>query len=127
MRSAREEPAIEGMALVAPALARLPAWLLGRLAGSLTKSNDLQASDVPGFREQLFIAGARIERVYGFGPLPGCATMNTLVIHGDICCISVNLDRAAITEPELFGQCLEDGFAEVLALHEGFEPPLRRS
>jgi diacylglycerol O-acyltransferase len=126
VRSAREEPAIDGMALVAPALARLPGPLLGSLAGSLTKANDLQASNVPGFREELFIAGARIDRLYGFGPLPGCATMITLVTHGDTCCIAANVDRAAITDTELFGQCLEDGFAEVLALHEGAQPPRRR-
>jgi len=126
VRSAREEPAIDGMALVAPALARLPGPLLGRLAGSLTKANDLQASNVPGFREELFIAGARIERLYGFGPLPGCATMITLVTHRDICCVAANVDRAAITDTGLFGECLEEGFAEVLALHEGAERPRRR-
>jgi diacylglycerol O-acyltransferase len=126
VRSAREEPAIDGMAIVAPALARLPGPLLGRLAGSLTKANDLQASNVPGFREELFIAGARIERLYGFGPLPGCATMITLVTHRDICCVAANVDRAAITDTELFGECLEEGFAEVLALHEGAERPRRR-
>ncbi len=126
VRSARQEPAIDGMALFAPALARLPGPLLGSLAGSLTKANDLQASNVPGFREELFIAGARIERLYGFGPLPGCATMITLVTHRDICCIAANVDRAAITDTELFGQCLEEGFAEVLALHEGAARPRRR-
>jgi hypothetical protein len=124
--AARQEPAIDGMALIAPALARLPGPLLGSLAGSLTKANDLQASNVPGFREELFIAGARIDRLYGFGPLPGCATMITLVTHGEICCIAANVDRAAITDTELFGQCLEEGFAEVLALHEGAEWPRRR-
>jgi hypothetical protein len=126
VRSARQEPAIDGMALIAPALARLPGPLLGSLAGSLTKANDLQASNVPGFREELYIAGARIDRLYGFGPLPGCATMITLVTHGDLCCIAANVDRAAITDTELFGQCLEEGFAEVLALHEGSEWPRRR-
>lgn len=126
VRSARDEPAIDGMALVAPALARLPAPLLTRLGGALTKSNDLQASNVPGFREDLFLAGARIERVYGFGPLPGCAAMITLVSHRDTCCIAANVDPAAITDVELFGRCLADGFAEVLALHEGVTPPLRR-
>ena len=125
VRSARHEPAIDGMALVAPALARLPGPLLGSLASSLTKANDLQASNVPGFREELFIAGGRIERLYGFGPLPGCATMITLVTHGDVCCIAANVDRAAVTDTELFGQCLEEGFAEVLALHEGAERPHR--
>ncbi len=126
VRTAREEPAIDGMAFFAPALARLPAALLGSLAGNFTKANDLQASNVPGFREELFIAGARIERLYGFGPLPGCATMITLVTHGGYCCVAANVDRAAVTDPDLFGQCLVDGFSEVLALHEGSAPPLRR-
>jgi WS/DGAT/MGAT family acyltransferase len=127
VRSAREEPAIDGMSLVAPALARLPAPVVGGLTGGLTKSNDLQASNVPGFQDELFIAGARIERVYGFGPLPGCATMITLVTHGDTCCVAANVDRAAVTDPELFARCLEDGFAEVLALAVGSEPPRPRA
>lgn len=119
VRGARGEPALDAMGLVAPVLSRLPGSVLGALSGSMTASNDLQASNVPGFREDLFVAGARIDRVYGFGPLPGCASMITMVSHGDTCCIAVNVDRAAITDPDLFGQCLEDGFAEVLALAEG--------
>jgi WS/DGAT/MGAT family acyltransferase len=126
VREARAEPAVESLAAVAPLLARFPAPLLGTLAGSLTQTNDLQASNVPGFREDLFIAGAKIERVYGFGPLPGCATMITLVTHGDTCCIAANLDLAAITDPELFADCLEQGFIEVLSLADGAEKPLRR-
>ncbi len=126
VRAVRQEPAINGMSLVAPVLARLPAPVLGGLAGGITKANDLQASNVPGFREELFVAGARIERIYGFGPLPGCATMITLVTHGDICCVAANVDRAAVVDLELFGQCLEDGFTEVLSLCDGAEPPLRR-
>ncbi len=126
VRAAREEPALDGMSLVAPALARLPSPLLTQLSGSLTASNDLQASNVPGFREDLYMAGAKIERVYGLGPLPGCATMITLITHGDTACVGVNLDPAAVTDPELFAQCLVDGFSEVLALNEGAAAPVRR-
>jgi diacylglycerol O-acyltransferase len=126
VRAARSEPAIDGLAIFAPALARLPAPLISRLAGGLTKANDLQASNVPGFRDDVFIAGARIERLYGFGPLPGCAAMITLVTHGDTCCIAANVDPAAITDLDRFGRCLEQGFAEVLALHPGAAPPARR-
>ena len=126
VRAARGEPAIDAMAMFAPALARLPAPLLSRLAGQLTKSNDMQASNVPGFRTDVFLAGAKIERFYGFGPLPGCAAMITLITHGDTCCVAANIDPAAITEFELFGRCLEEGFSEVLALHPGAEPPVRR-
>jgi hypothetical protein len=120
------EWATDGLAFFAPALARLPMPLISRLAGGLTKTNDLQASNVPGFREDVYIAGARIERLYGFGPLPGCAAMITLVTHGDTCCIAANVDPEAITDLDRFGRCLEKGFAEVLALHPGAEPARRR-
>ena len=122
--SARDEPALDAMSLLAPALARLPAPLLAAVAGSMTQSNDLQASNVPGIREDLYLAGAKIERSYGFGPLPGCAAMITLVSHGDFCCIGVNVDPAAVTEAALFGECLSRGFSEVLALHPGSAAPV---
>jgi len=125
VREVRGEAALDGMALVAPLLTRLPTPLLTQLSGGLTKSNDLQASNVPGFREDLYMAGAKIERVYGLGPLPGCATMITLITHGDTACVGVNLDPAAVTDPELFAHCILDGFSEVLALHPGSAAPTR--
>ena len=72
--------------------------------------------DVPGLREDRFFAGAKILRSYGLGPLPGCATMITLITHGGTCCIAANVDAAAVTDLELFRSCLERGFAEVLSL-----------
>jgi diacylglycerol O-acyltransferase / wax synthase len=117
VRSARSEPALNGMGFVAPALARLPGAAVSDFVGSLTASNDLQASNVPGIREDVFLAGAKIERMYGFGPLPGCAVMVTLVTHGSTCCVGVNVDPAAVTEIDRFASCLRAGFAEVLALH----------
>ncbi len=126
VRNARGEPALDLMGVIAPGVARLPAAAIGALSGSLTASNDLQASNVPGFREDMYIAGGKIEAVYGFGPLPGCATMISMVSHIDKCCVGVNVDRAAVTDPEFFAQCLVDGFGEVLALAEGTSPPVRR-
>ncbi|HKA13827.1 MAG TPA: wax ester/triacylglycerol synthase domain-containing protein [Myxococcota bacterium] len=126
VRDARREPALDGMSVLAPLLTRLPAPLISQLGGSLTSSNDLQASNVPGFQEELFMAGAKIERVYGLGPLPGCATMITLITHGSTACVGVNLDPAAVTDPELFAECVMGGFAEVLGLQEGSPAPLRR-
>ncbi len=123
VRKARAEPALNGMGLIAPALARLPAAAVSDFVGSLTASNDLQASNVPGIREEVFLAGAKIERMYGFGPLPGCACMVTLVTHGSTCCIGVNVDPAAITDVDRFAGCLRAGFAEVLALHDGSRAP----
>jgi hypothetical protein len=52
--------------------------------------------------------------------------MITLITHGTTGCIGVNLDPAAVTDPELFAECVLGGFAEVLALHEGSPAPVRR-
>jgi diacylglycerol O-acyltransferase len=126
VRAAREEPAIEGLNIATPLLSRLPGPVISQLAGGMTMGNDLQASNVPGIREEAFLAGARIDRVYPFAPLPGCAAMITLVSHRDLCCVGANLDPAAITDTERFARCLVEGFAEVLALHPGATDPVRR-
>ncbi len=124
--AARAEPAIEGMGLATPVLSRLPGVVISQLAGGLTMGNDLQASNVPGIREDTYLAGARIERAYPFAPLPGCAAMIALVSHRDQCCVGINIDPAAITDIERFGRCIAEGFGEVLALHPGAADPVRR-
>lgn len=126
VRGMREEPALNGLGAVAPAMARLPGPVIAQLTGALTKANDLQASNVPGLREDSYVAGAKVERMYGYGPLPGCATMIALLTHGPICCVGINLDPAAVTEPQRFGRCLVEGFQEVLDLVPGATPPVWR-
>jgi diacylglycerol O-acyltransferase / wax synthase len=114
MRAARDEPALESAEFVAPVLARLPAALLVRIAGSTTSSNDLQASNVPGIREEVYVAGAKIEQIYPFAPLPGCAAMVSMYTYNGMCFVGANVDAAAIKDTALFGRCLARGFAEVL-------------
>nr|WP_218891061.1 wax ester/triacylglycerol synthase domain-containing protein [Actinomycetospora corticicola] len=116
VRAAQAEPALESVELVTPLLARLPGALVARFGGGSTGGNDLQASSVPGLREDVYLAGARIVRSYPFAPLPGCAAMIAMLTHGDTCCVAANLDAAAITDLDGFGQDLDDGFAEVLAV-----------
>jgi hypothetical protein len=113
---ARAEPAADALGLFAPALNLMPTALLTRWYASQTGALDLQASNVPGLPYQAYIAGARIERMYPFGPLPGCAVMAGLVSHVDTCCIGVNCDAAAVTDMDVFVDCLRAGLAEVLAL-----------
>ena len=64
----------------------------------------------------MYVAGSRITRMYPFGPLPGCAAMITLISHDGTCCIGVNLDPAAVTEPRVLVQGLRDGLDEVVGL-----------
>ena len=117
--TAREEPALDVFGLLAPALNRLPMALVARAYASQTANLDLQASNVAGLPYQAYIAGARIDRMLPFGPLPGCAVMATLLSYAGTCSIGLNTDPAAVTEPELFVDCVEEGIAEVLALGDG--------
>lgn len=119
MKVALGEPALESVEIVSAWLARLPGAVVANLGGGATRSNDLQASNIPGLREDAYLAGARILRSYPFAPLPGCAAMIAMVTHGDTCCVAANLDAASFTDLAGFEQDLADGFAEVLALGTG--------
>ncbi|MFC5063462.1 wax ester/triacylglycerol synthase domain-containing protein [Actinomycetospora atypica] len=112
----RRERVMDGLGLIAPLLASLPPVLLARVQGGATRRNDLQASNIPGLSRPAFIAGAQIERSYAFGPLPGGAVMVALMSNRDTCCIGATVDPAAVTEPDVFAACLDEAFAEVLAL-----------
>lgn len=117
MRGVRDEPALEVLDVVTPLISRIPGSLLAALGGGdATGGNDLQASNIPGLREEVYLAGARVDRVYPYAPLPGCAAMIAMFTHGDRCCLAMNLDGVAIADLEGFQECLVEGFAEVLAL-----------
>jgi WS/DGAT/MGAT family acyltransferase len=113
---ARGEPALDFMAILAPALSRIPSPVLTRMTERVTSSIDLQASNIPGLARPAYIAGARITRMYPFGPAPGSAVMVAMISHGGMCCIGVNADAAAIPDARHFVACLRQGFDEVLAL-----------
>jgi len=113
---ARDEPALDVLGLLAPALNLLPMGLVARAYAGQTTNLDLQASNVAGLPYTAYLAGARIDRMLPFGPLPGCAVMATLLSYAGTCCIGINSDPAAVTQPELFVECLREGADEVLAL-----------
>jgi hypothetical protein len=95
----RSEPAIDAMERMSGVLVRLPVPLLTRIMLSLGRTNDLQASNVPGISYPVYLAGAEVTHFYPFGPLPGCAAMIAMVSHNGICCVGANLDAAAVTAP----------------------------
>jgi WS/DGAT/MGAT family acyltransferase len=114
--TAREEPAIDALGMLAPAMNLVPTPIVTRWYLSQTTGLDLQASNVAGIPYTVYIAGAKIERLYPFGPLPGCAVMAALVSHSGTCCLGFNMDPAAVTDPGLFMECQREGLDEVLAL-----------
>ncbi len=124
VRRARGEPAMNNLSVIAPAIARLPAGVIAQIAGGMTRANDLQASNVPGPRVEVHLAGVRVERLYGYAPLPGCPAMITLATHGPVACVGVNYDAASFTDPETFVRSLVGGFDEVLRVGGDNPPPV---
>lgn len=114
--NARDEPAIDALGAAAPLLNRLPPALVARWYAGQTANLDLQASNVAGLPWDAYVAGAKIERMLPFGPVPGCAVMATLLSYAGTCCIGINSDAAAVTDPDLFTSCVQEGLDEVLAL-----------
>jgi hypothetical protein len=82
----------------------------------VTRSIDLQASNIRGLDRTAYIAGARVKRTYAFGAAPGPAVMVTLMSYDGTCCVAVNVNAAAIPDHELFVQCAQAGLEEVIAL-----------
>jgi diacylglycerol O-acyltransferase len=121
MTQRRDEPAMNIIGSMAPVLSVLPSAVLEGITGSVVGS-DVQASNVPVYPGDTYIAGAKVLRQYGIGPLPGVAMMVVLISRGGWCTITVRYDRAAVQNEALFAQCLLEGFDEILAL-AGDPPP----
>lgn len=118
----RAEPAAMALDVLAPILGALPAPLVTNWYVAQSSRIDLQASNMAGLPHNVFLAGAQIERMFPFGPLPGCAVMAALLSYAGTCCIGFNTDRAAVTDPALFVECMRLGLEEVLT-HKHRRPP----
>src|SRR6516162_7962282 len=116
--TARAEPAIGFLELVAPALSRLPAAAVIELAAGMTNVSDVQASNIPGMGHPVYMAGARVTGLYPLGPRPGGAALIALISYDGTCCIGLNVDPDVIGDLEVFESCLREGFDEVLALRK---------
>jgi WS/DGAT/MGAT family acyltransferase len=115
MTQRRDEPAMDMLGSIAPVLSVLPSSMLEMVTGSVVAS-DVQASNVPFYPGDTYIAGAKVLQHYGIGPLPGVAMMVVLISRGGCCTITVRYDRAAVREEKLLAGCLVEGFDEILAL-----------
>ena len=115
MTRKRDERAVNMVGVIAPLISLLPDTVLEGMAASFVNS-DVQASNVPVYAGDTFIAGAKILRQYGLGPLPGVAMMVVLVSRAGYITVTARYDRAAVTDGDFFARCLQAGFDEVLAL-----------
>jgi hypothetical protein len=114
-RAWRREPALPASHAIAGVLNRLPAAATTALFGSMLKGVDLVATNVPGFRQRVYLAGAEVIAHYAFPPPSGAACGIAFMSHRATGCVGVTVDIDAIPEPDVLRDCLEAGFAAVLA------------
>jgi len=110
----RSEPALRLLDEVAAVLNRLPAVLSTTLFGAMLRGVDFVASNVPGPRFEVWVAGARLEGVVGFGPLAGAGANVTLFSYLHHAHLGIGTDPAAVPDSSAFVQALRDAFDEVL-------------
>lgn len=116
VRREREEPALPLVDEIASLLNRFPAAVSTQVFGSMLKGVDFVTSNVPGPPFEVYASGGRIDSISGFGPLSGSAANITLFSYHGRCGIGVNTDAAAVPDPDVFRDCLDEGLDEVLAV-----------
>jgi WS/DGAT/MGAT family acyltransferase len=112
----RDEPALAATEAIAGVLNRLPIAVTTQLFGSMLKGIDFVTSNVPGVPIPVYLSGAKLEANFAFGPLAGAAVNITLLSYQDELHIGVNMDPAAIPDPDVFMECLREGFDEITKL-----------
>jgi WS/DGAT/MGAT family acyltransferase len=117
----RSEPAIDVIGRLAPVLSLLPDEALYEVVSRVTPP-DIQASNVPGYTQETFLAGARVYRQYGLGPLPRVAMMAILISRAGICTVTFRYDTASFAAADQLEKCLQAGFDEIVELGR---PPAR--
>jgi len=114
--AAREASAGGSLEALAAVAATLPTSLVTRLARQQAQTVDFATSNVRGAPMPLYVAGAQLLENYPVGPLGGVAFNLTLLSYNHSLDMGINIDRAAVTEPDLLRRCMERAFGDLLAV-----------
>ncbi|HEV3351730.1 MAG TPA: wax ester/triacylglycerol synthase family O-acyltransferase [Acidimicrobiales bacterium] len=111
---AKNERALGLFGSLAGVMNRLPTSLLTRVARQQAETVDFAASNVKAADFDLYIAGAHIEGNHPMGPTAGTAFNATVMSYKNRFDVGLNIDTAAIDDPELLRTSIEESFAELL-------------
>jgi diacylglycerol O-acyltransferase len=112
----RQEPALGAAGSLAGLLAPLPTSLLVALTRSQARTIDFATSNLRGSPVDLYVGGARIAANFPMGPRTGCALNVTLLSYKGSLDLGLNLDPAAVTDPDALLECLDESFADLIGL-----------
>jgi WS/DGAT/MGAT family acyltransferase len=116
VQAQRAEPALALTEPLAGLLYRLPTTVSTAVFGSMLRGVDFVTSNVPGVPIPIYLAGARMDAQFAFGPMSGAAMNITLLSYLDEVQIAVNTDPAAVPDPDVLQSSLIEGFAEICKL-----------
>jgi WS/DGAT/MGAT family acyltransferase len=113
---ARNERAIGAAESFAGLLTALPTSMLVALTRAQTRTTDFAATNLRGSPVPLYIAGARVIASYPFGPRTGTALNATVLSYCDELHLGLNIDPAAIADPNALMIDVDDSFAALLGV-----------
>lgn len=119
VREQRGEPGLGWVEEITAAINLLGGAGATRVVGAMMKAVDFVTSNVPGPPFPVYMGGARIERMFPFGPPAGATVNVTLFSYDGVSQIGVRSDPVAVPDPEQLVADLHAGFDEVLALGSG--------
>ena len=109
-RQASGSASLDKLAAVA---ATLPTSLITRLARQQAQTVDFATSNVKAAPFPMYIGGAQILENYPVGPLAGVAFNLTLLSYDGSLDMGLNMDAAAVEQPERLRKALDRAFAEL--------------
>lgn len=121
LREARDEPALPHVGDISGVIGRLGPAASVSLLGSMMKAVDVTTTNVPGPPFPVWMAGARVDEFYAFGPLAGSAVNIALFTYDGTVHLGIATDRAAVSDPDLFARCMREALDETLALADDTE------
>jgi diacylglycerol O-acyltransferase len=110
---ARESTKSGGLDALAALASALPTSLITRLARQQTQTIDFATSNVKGSPVPVYVSGAQLLEIYPIGPLLGVAFNLTLMSYLGSLDMALHIDTAAVEEPGLLVECLDDAFARL--------------
>ncbi len=115
LQRTKRERAIAFADLLAGMMNALPTVMVVTLARRQVETVDFATSNVRAAPFDLFIAGAEILSNHPMGPTAGTALNATVMSYRNQMDVGINVDTAAVDQPELLRACISDAFDEVMA------------
>lgn len=110
VRSWRAEPALK----LADYLAELSRFLPPDMVSAAAQTSDLTASNVPGIPVPVWLAGAKVQRMYPLVGTIGAAINVTMLTYNGTANVGISSDDAAVGDRAQLIDSLRHGFGEVI-------------